>query len=100
MRFRGRSKWIPYAGAGIGRYAYSEQSPGSDPGENVSISHIGELAHAGVERTLRRRLVMTADLQFTHIGGILGMNGVSAQVGEHDLGGIAARVRLLVLTSR
>jgi len=35
-------------------------------------------------------------MQLSHVGGILGQQGISKDVGESDLGGISARFRLII----
>jgi hypothetical protein len=39
---------------------------------------------------------MAVDVQYSHVPGILGTGGVSQQAGETDLGGVAARLKLVV----
>ena len=39
---------------------------------------------------------MSVDAQYTHVLGILGTGGISQDAGEKDLGGIAARVKVLI----
>jgi hypothetical protein len=93
----GASKWkaIPYAGGGIGRYNYKEESDFSN-GDNVDTHAVGYLAFGGVEFRVQKYIGLAVDVQYTHIPGILGVGGVSKEVGETDLGGIAARFKVLV----
>lgn len=100
IKFRPQSALSPYAGGGAGHYAYAEESPLADPGENVDTSHVGYLVQGGVEGRVRSWLAVTGDVQFTRVSGILGTGGVSAEAGESDLGGVAARVRVLFSFSR
>jgi opacity protein-like surface antigen len=95
-RFARRSRLIPYVGAGIGTYKYSEESPFSDPGEEPDTRHTGLLVLGGAEARVHRWVAVAADLQYTHIGGVLGDAGVSKIFGESDLGGLAARFRVIV----
>jgi hypothetical protein len=39
---------------------------------------------------------VSVDAQYSRVRGILGAGGVSQQAGEDDLGGIAARFKLVV----
>ena len=39
---------------------------------------------------------MGAELEYSHVPGILGTGGVSQQAGESDLGGVSARLKLIV----
>jgi outer membrane protein W len=93
----GVSKWkvIPYAGGGIGRYNYKEESDFSN-GDNVDTHSVGYLAFGGVEFRVQKYIGLAVDVQYTHVPGILGVGGVSKEVGETDLGGIAARFKVLV----
>jgi hypothetical protein len=92
----GMSRFIPYAAAGIGRYAYREESDFATAGDNVDVHHIGYLASGGVEVRLHRWVGVAVDAQYTHVGGILGAGGVSQDAGEADLGGIAGRIKILI----
>ena len=98
-RFRHLAKRvIPYVGAGVGTYWYQEQSPEpySDPSENVDARHSGFLILGGADLRLHRWLGVAVDVQYTRVSGILGQDGLSKAADENDLGGTAARVRLLV----
>jgi hypothetical protein len=86
----------PYVAAGAGSYAYQETSDFSQPGEDVDTRHTGFLVHGGAEFRLHRWAGVDVDLQYTHVPGILGSGGVSQQAGESDLGGVAARFKLVI----
>ena len=87
---------IPYIGAGVGWYNYKETSSFSDTNENVDIRKNGYLANVGVELRLHRWVGVAVDAQYTHIADILGTDGISKDANEKDLGGIAARFKLIV----
>jgi len=87
---------IPYVGAGVGWYSYKETSSFSDPNENVDTRKNGYLANVGVELRLHRWVGVAVDAQYTHIPDILGTGGISKDANETDLGGIAARFKLIV----
>jgi hypothetical protein len=87
---------IPYVAAGVGQYHYKETSTGSDPGEDVDATHLGYLANTGVEFRLHPWVGLSIDAQYTHIPGILGLGGISKDAGESDLGGYAARFKVIV----
>jgi hypothetical protein len=87
---------VPYVGAGAGSYGYKETSEFSDASENVDTRHTGYLAVGGVEFRLHRWIGASIDAQYTHVMGILGTGGISQEAGEKDLGGIAARVKVIV----
>jgi hypothetical protein len=96
-RFGGRDARIyPYAAGGIGRYAYKEESQFAADGDNVDTHHIGYLVNGGIEVRLHKWVGVSVDAQYTHVPGILGTGGVSQQAGETDLGGVAARFKVLI----
>jgi hypothetical protein len=93
FRFSPASRVIPYAGGGIGSYGYEEESDfETEPFED---RHVGYLAVGGVEFRISRWLGVSADVQYTHVPGIIGSGGVSQDAGESDLGGVAARFRVV-----
>jgi len=49
-----------------------------------------------VELRVHRWVGVGVDAQFTHIARILGQGGISKDAGENDLGGTAARVKIMV----
>ena len=81
---------------GIGRYKYQEESDFSGDGDNVDTHHVGYLVNGGVEIRVQKWIGVAVDAQYTHVPGILGTGGVSQDAGETDLGGIAARFKVLV----
>ena len=97
-RFRLRSlpRVRPYAAAGVGSYGYQETSSFSDPGENVDTRHAGFVVNGGAEFRIHQWVGLSFDVQYTHVPGILGTGGVSQQAGETDLGGVAARFKVVV----
>lgn len=96
-RFRRVStRLIPYVGGGVGTYGYTESSPNSSPGEDVSSRHIGYLAVGGIEGRVQRWISLAGDVQYTHVPGILGTSGLSQDAKENDLGGFAVRVKVIV----
>jgi Outer membrane protein beta-barrel domain len=95
-RFTLSPRIIPYAGAGMARYAYVETSGFSDSGENVDTTHAGYLVVGGVEVRAHRWVGVSIDVQYTHVTGILGTAGISKDFGEDNLGGTAVRVKVLV----
>jgi opacity protein-like surface antigen len=105
-RFNVSPHVIPYVGAGIGSYRYTERSDFADPSENVDVTHRGYIFDGGVELRVSRWIGVGVDAHYTRVPGILGGGGVSRQFAEDttnaqrnrekDLGGWAARLRLLV----
>ena len=96
FRFRRLPAIVPYAGGGFGSYAYRETSPSSDPDENVDVRHSGGVLVGGVELRLHRWIGVGVDAQYTHVPGVLGTGGLSKDAGEKDLGGVAARFKVVV----
>lgn len=86
----------PYVAAGFGSYAYKETSDFSDPGENVDTRRSGFVVNGGFEFRLHRWVGASADVQYSRVKGILGAGGLSQQLGESDLGGVAARFKVIV----
>jgi opacity protein-like surface antigen len=96
-RFGARSwKVIPYAAGGIGRYNYKEESDFSGDGDSVDAHSVGYLANGGVEFRVHKWIGLTVDAQYTYVPDILGQGGVSKDAGETDLGGVAARFKVLI----
>jgi hypothetical protein len=87
---------VPYAGAGLGTYAYKESSPSSDPEENIDTRHRGFVLIGGVEFRLHRWVRVDVDEQYTRVPGILGLGGISKAAAEDNLGGIAFRLKMVV----
>jgi hypothetical protein len=96
FRLRRLPRVRPYAAVGLGSYRYQETSTFADPGEDVDTRHSGFVLNGGAEFRLHRWVGLAADVQYSHVPGILGLGGVSQQAGETDLGGVAARFKLVV----
>ena len=96
FRLRYMPKVRPFVAAGIGSYMYKETSTFSDAGENVDTRHQGVLATGGVEFRLHKWVGLSGDVTYTHVTGILGTGGISKDVGESDLGGVAGRIKLII----
>ncbi len=91
-----RSRVVPYFGGGLGIYRYQETPDGDDPSENVDRRHAGYLAVGGVEFRVSRWVGLSGDLQYTRVPGILGDGGISKEVNENNLGGVALRFRTII----
>jgi hypothetical protein len=100
---------VPYVGAGFGSYAYKETCQNdaarpnlcaalANPGDstNVDTRHVGLVLVGGVEFRLQRWIRLASDVHFTRVPGIIGAAGVSKELGESNLGGVSARVKVLV----
>jgi len=86
----------PYVAAGFGSYRYQETSSFAEVGEDVDTTHSGFVLNGGAEFRVHRWVGVAVDVQYSHVPGILGTGGVSQQAGENDLGGVAARLKLVV----
>jgi len=104
-RFNAHPRIIPYVGGGFGSYHYTEESDFAAPSENLDVTKQGGIFHAGVEARAFRWVGVAVDAQYTHVPGIFGNGGVSQQFAEgtgsqakqeQDLGGWAARLKLVV----
>jgi outer membrane protein W len=103
-RYHFSRRIVPYVGAGFGRYAYQEKctSDAARPAlcdavsGDVDTRHAGFVLNGGAEFRLHRWIGLGADVQYTHVPGILGQDGLSKDAGENDLGGIAGRIKIIV----
>lgn len=93
-RFNRRTA-IPYVGAGVGRYRLKESSDFSDPSENVSATFTGWHIVGGVDVRGNSWVSTSFEVLYSHVPDALGVGGVSSILGEHDLGGVEFRVRVL-----
>jgi opacity protein-like surface antigen len=95
-RFRLWPMVIPYAGIGISRNAYVETSDFANAADNVDTAHLGYLVVGGAEFRVHRWVGVGVDVQYTRVTGILGGGGISAELGENNLGGTALRLKVMV----
>jgi opacity protein-like surface antigen len=95
-RFKISPRMRPYVAAGVGTYKYTETSSFSEAGEDTDVRHAGFVANGGADFRVHPWVSIGADVQYTRITGIIGSAGVSRQAGETDLGGVAARLKLIV----
>jgi hypothetical protein len=85
---------IGYAGGGGGVWRYSES--GEDPADAFSVSKPGFVALGGVEWRLHRMVAIGFEGQYARVPNAIGQSGLSADLGEKDLGGGTAAVRVIV----
>jgi opacity protein-like surface antigen len=95
-RYRLSPRVLPYGAAGVGLYRYQESSDFDEAGENVDARHTGFILNGGAEFRVSRWVGVAADVQYTHVPGILGSAGLSRQANENDLGGISGRLKIIV----
>ena len=84
-----------YVAAGVGRYSYNERSGSSDPSENPSEHFTSYHALVGEEFGNRTWLRTALEVQFSSVPGALESSGAAAAYGEHNLGGVQLRLKLL-----
>lgn len=97
---------IPYAGAGLASYSYSEESDFATAEENFDGDGTGPLYQFGVEVRVHRWVGVTVGAERASVTGILGNGGLSGlyttggldegREGEDDLGGWAFQFRVVV----
>ncbi len=85
-----------YGGGGVGQYFYKEDSDFAQPAENVNQRFTSYHVVAGVEFGAIGTVLKTAfEVQFTSVPDAIGTTGASAAFGEHNLGGLQLRVKIL-----
>ncbi len=104
-RFRLSPRIIPYVGAGITSYAYTEESDFALPDENLDVDRNGAVFQGGVEIRAHRWVGIAAGVERTRVTGIFGNAGLSQAYtsgditegadGESDLGGWAFQLRFI-----
>ena len=97
-RFDFGARVVPYAGAGVGWHQYEETSKFSEPSENVKDRFTGYHLLGGVEVRGTRWLGAAFEAQWATVPDALGRdpNAISTEFGESDLGGVTARVKVVI----
>jgi opacity protein-like surface antigen len=85
----------PYAGGGIGRYLFKEESEFAEAAENVDEQFTSYHALGGMEWPIGQGLAAGAEVQYLWVPDALD-GALATAFDEHDLGGIQFRVRLTV----
>jgi hypothetical protein len=85
-----------YAGGGAGTWSYTETSSGGDAAENITLRAGGYLLLGGVEYRVNRWIGVGFEGQYARVPNAIGKNGLSADLGEHDLGGGSAMLRFVI----
>jgi hypothetical protein len=89
-----RKSIVPYLGFGIGWQQLRETA--SDSGESERKGHVSGHVLVGVERPLAPWFTVAGELQWTSAPKTIGQTGVSAALGEDNLGGITLRIKMIV----
>jgi hypothetical protein len=89
---------VPYGGGGVGWHIFEETSPAALDDENVHDTFIGYHAIGGVEVPVWKWIAAAGEIQWTTVPDALGQdpNGVSRAFGESNLGGLTARVKIVI----
>ena len=90
-----RRNYVPYIGGGVGSYSYKESSGFSEAGENVDTRFMSYSIVGGVEFPVESWSAGAIEFRFTSVPNAIGVSGVSAAFGEHNLGGFDVRLKLL-----
>lgn len=86
----------PYVGGGVTFMSYKEESDFSVSSDNVDEQKTGGVFLAGVDVPLGRYLRVGGEYRYRAVTGVLGEGGVSAVLGEDQLGGSTFAVRASV----
>jgi hypothetical protein len=87
-----KSRTATYAGGGLLFVSYSETSPDVGDAEDVRETFRGWFVMAGAEFRIGSRGFFGVEGHYRTVPDALGSGGVSAALGETDLGGIVGRV--------
>lgn len=82
----------PYAGAGLFRLRYKEESDFGIPDEEVDLSKNGYVVFGGVEVPVWKYVIVGGEAQFRSVPDAIGTGGVSRDFEETNLGGFTVRV--------
>ena len=93
--FRQVWRLVPYVGAGMGSYRYTETSVLAEAENDEDRRHWSAHVLAGAEFVVWGRLSGAAEFQYTRVAAGLGDDGVSDVFDERDLGGFAGRAKLV-----
>jgi len=85
-----------YFGGGAGAALYTEQSPFTQPGDDLDTRATSYHLLGGVEFPLRRWLALSGELRYRFVPGLLGDDGVSEALDEDRFGGLQAGLALRV----
>lgn len=86
------SRFTPYVGGGLVLLKYKESSEFAASGDDVSSSHRGGTIFGGVDVSITRLFVVTAEAEFRRVGHTPGPGSLSDVFGEDDLGGFGFRL--------
>jgi opacity protein-like surface antigen len=98
FRFDYGSRFVPYAGGGVGWHNYTESSGFSAAGEDVKERFTGYHVVGGGEFRIASWIGTAAEAEWANVPDALGQepNGVSSEFDETDLGGVTLRVKIVI----
>jgi opacity protein-like surface antigen len=99
-RFGFSTRFIPYAGAGVGWHGFRERSEFAASEEDVDDRFTGFHLLGGAEVRLTRWIGLAGELQWATVPDAMGddPNSVSHEFNESNLGGTSVRFKIIVGT--
>jgi hypothetical protein len=82
-----KDRVVPYLGVAALMLRYKETSQFAEPGDDINTTVKGSVFFAGVEFGLTKFVQVAVEGQFRNLPTALGVEGVSKDFGESDLGG-------------
>ena len=82
----------PYVAGGVTFVSYEETASFAEAGDDVSEQKSGGLVLGGVDLAIIRWLHVGGEVRYRAVSGVLGVGGVSAALGDDQLGGILSRI--------
>jgi hypothetical protein len=90
-----RRQYTWYVGGGAGIYRFTEHADFADPGDDVDSTFTSYHALAGVEFPGSRWVSTALEIEAVSVPNAIGLSGASAAFGEHNLGGVEGRVKVV-----
>jgi hypothetical protein len=87
---------IPYAGAGLSSFRYSETSEFADGSEDVDDRVNGFHVLGGADYRVTRWVAVSGEVVWSSVPDALGEGGVSEFFAEDNLGGTAFRLKIII----
>jgi hypothetical protein len=86
----------PYVGGGVSVVSYRERDDFSQAGDEVNERTTGGVVVGGIDVPVMRWFHVGGEVRYRIVSGILGAGGVSKQLDEDSLGGVAFAARISV----
>jgi hypothetical protein len=91
-----RGRVSPYAGGGMTFISYTEQGAFAEAGDDVSDRASGGLFLGGADVAVIKWITVGGEVRYRAVSGVLGNDGISQVVGDDQLGGLSASLRISV----